>query len=61
METYVLVTWPDSQEYMDEAWFQDKAHLADEEKVGSSAYFIPESRIITNPEFEEVKRNKIKD
>ena len=44
MKTYVLVTWPDSQEYMDEDWFDEEAFLAE---IGDSAYFIPEDRVIT--------------
>lgn len=48
METYVLVPFPESQEYMEEQWFYDEAILAvgAEEKVGTSAYFIPERRIV---------------
>jgi len=48
METYVLVPWPESQEYMEEQWFSDEAILAlgAEESVGSSAYFIPTHRIL---------------
>ena len=48
METYVLVPWPECQEFMEEQWFYDEAVLAvgAEEKVGTSAYFIPERRIV---------------
>jgi hypothetical protein len=48
--TYILVQWPESQEYMEEDWFEEEAILAlgSEDKTGCSAYFIPESRIITN-------------
>ena len=48
METYILFSWPESQEYMEEEWFQDEAILAlgVEESVGSSAYFIPIHRIL---------------
>ena len=48
METYILVPWPESQEYMEEQWFYDEAILAigAEEKVGCSAYFIPVHRIL---------------
>lgn len=51
METYVLVPWPESQEYMDEQWFYNEAVLAIgiEDKVGPSAYFIPASRILNLP------------
>ncbi len=47
METYILVPWPDCQEYMEEQWFYKEAILAigAEEKVGTSAYFIPERRV----------------
>jgi len=42
---YVLVEWPESQNYMEEDWFEDEASLADCERFGSSAYFIPKNRI----------------
>ena len=42
MATYILVLWPESQTYMDEAWFDDHAVLADYDSIGESqAYFIP--------------------
>jgi hypothetical protein len=44
MEKYVLVQWPDSQALMEYDWFEEECSLADE-KFGSSAYFVPESRI----------------
>lgn len=45
---YVLVQWPESQEFMEEEWFEEEAILAlgSEDKTGSSAYFIPIKRII---------------
>ena len=48
-ENYVLVRWPESQEFMECDWFRDEAILAlgHEDQTGSSAYFIPESRILT--------------
>ena len=51
MESYILVPWPESQEYMDEDWFDEEAILAlgIEESVGSSAYFIPATRILNLP------------
>lgn len=42
--TYVLVLWPESQELMDFEWFDLEASLADFDKFGSSAYFIPQKR-----------------
>ena len=47
METYVLVPFPEVQEYMEEQWFYNEAILAvgAENKVGTSAYFIPERRM----------------
>lgn len=45
---YVLVQWPNSQEYMEEEWFDDEAILAlgSEDITGSSAYFIPIKRVV---------------
>jgi hypothetical protein len=45
---YVLVKWPQSQEYMEEDWFDEEAIFCggSEEKTGSSAYFIPINRVI---------------
>ena len=47
-EGYVLVKWPESQEFMEEEWFDEEAILAlgSEDKTGSSAYFIPIKRIV---------------
>ena len=47
MEIYILVPWPDCQEYMEYQWFYDEAILAigAEDRVGLSAYFIPERRV----------------
>lgn len=47
-DSYILVQWPESQQLMEEDWFQEEAILAlgNEEKTGSSAYFIPLKRII---------------
>lgn len=42
--TYVLVQWPETQVLMDEEWFDKEASLADFDKFGSSAYFIPQKR-----------------
>ena len=49
METYILVPWPEVQEYMEYQWFYDEAILAvgAEDKVGPSAYFIPERRVVS--------------
>ncbi len=41
MEQYILIRWPESQELMDEPWFDEEAVLANDERFGSSAYFIP--------------------
>ena len=40
---YVLVQWPETQELMDELWFDEHASLADFNKFGNSAYFIPKT------------------
>ncbi len=46
-ETYLLIKWPESQELMEYPWFQDECFLAvgKEDITGSSAYFVPQSRI----------------
>lgn len=46
---YELVTWSESQEYMEEEWFDNESVLANEERFGSSAYFIPEKYIKKKP------------
>lgn len=40
---YLLVEFPDAQEFMDKDWFEEEAIFCggSEEKTGSSAYFIP--------------------
>jgi hypothetical protein len=42
---YELIQWPESQILMDYPWFDEECSLADCEKFGSSAYFVPENRI----------------
>jgi hypothetical protein len=42
---YQLVQWPCSQVFMDAVWFDEECSLADFNKFGSSAYFIPIDRI----------------
>jgi hypothetical protein len=46
-DLYVLVRWPESQNFMEEEWFEDEAILAlgSEDMTGSSAYFIPIHRL----------------
>lgn len=46
--SYVLVEWPESQEFMDEDWFEEEAVCAvgSEDRFGSAAYFIPLKRVI---------------
>ena len=41
---YVLVQWPETQVLMDYPWFDSETSLADFDKFGSSAYFIPMKR-----------------
>lgn len=44
METYILVTWPHSQEYMNYEWFDDEAILDCNCKTENSSCFIPIKR-----------------
>ncbi|MFP4047203.1 MAG: hypothetical protein ACLFT4_05525, partial [Bacteroidales bacterium] len=39
--SYILVPWPDVQEYMDKPWFNEEAELSQNQ----SDYFIPKKRI----------------
>ncbi len=47
-DSYILVAWPQSQEYLEEEWFEEEAIFCggSEEKTGDSAYFIPIKRIL---------------
>lgn len=43
--TYVLVSWPDCQEYMDQEWWENEAVLDIDYKTGQNiSYFIPYTR-----------------
>lgn len=42
--TYVLVPFPESQEFMEKEWFEQEACLADYEMFGRACYFIPQVR-----------------
>jgi len=42
MNEYILIEWPNSQNYMEQDWFNEEAHLCIDI---SSAYFIPKNRI----------------
>ena len=47
METYVLVCWPESQQLMEEEWFDECILMNDEnhlDEIGSSAFFVPIER-----------------
>lgn len=48
-EKYILVCWPESQILMEQTWFDECILMNDEnhlQEIGSSAYFVPENRII---------------
>jgi hypothetical protein len=46
--SYILVEWPESQNYMEEEWFDEEAIFCggSEDKTGGSAYFIPIKYVI---------------
>jgi hypothetical protein len=44
--TYTIILWPDSQEYMEKWWWRKEAILDVDCKFGSSAYFVPTKRIL---------------
>jgi hypothetical protein len=47
-DTYVLVEWPETQQYITKDWFNSEAILSESHltKSGKAAYFIPTERII---------------
>ena len=48
-EAYVLVTWPESQNLMEEPWFREECYLCQsngEQEHFDSAYFVPIKRIL---------------
>jgi hypothetical protein len=46
VDSFVLVQWPESQEYMEEDWFRNEAVLDSDMQFGSSAYLIPLFRVL---------------
>lgn len=46
IDSYTVVEWPDSQNLMEEEWFEAEAILDVEAVFGSSAYFVPTWRLI---------------
>ena len=47
-DKYILVTWPESQKYMNLKGFEEHSSLADCTKFGSDAYFIEEDWLNDN-------------
>ncbi len=45
-DSYVVITFPEVQDYMEESWFKNEAILDVESKFGDSAYLIPLKRIL---------------
>ncbi len=47
-EGYCLIQWPESQDFMEEDWFEEEAILyqANDQEHLDSAYFIPLKRLI---------------
>lgn len=43
---YILISWPESQELMEEDWFSTEASLDMREYNGDAAYFIPLKRYL---------------
>lgn len=58
---YQLVQWPNSQVFMDAVWFDEECSLADSNKFGNAAYFIPVDRIRDQEDIElynEIEKQK---
>lgn len=49
---YILIQWPESQSLMEYDWFNEETSLADYDKFGGAAYFIPKKRWL------EIQNNK---
>ena len=39
--SYTLIQWPQSQQYMNKEWFQEEAILDNSENAVAASYFIP--------------------
>jgi DNA primase catalytic subunit len=39
--SYSVISWPESQNYMEKEWFEEEAILDVDCKFGNSAYLIP--------------------
>jgi hypothetical protein len=55
-ESYVVVIWPESQNIMEEPWF-DECILDTESNFGSSAYFVPAHHMINYHEEKYLREN----
>lgn len=42
---YVLVEWPQSQDLMEEDWFEDECYLDASEQYDDCAYWVPQERL----------------
>ena len=49
-DTYTVVTWPEVQDLMEAAWFDEEAVLDVDCKFGDSAYLIPTHRLFEEGE-----------
>ena len=55
-EVYLLVCWPESQDFMEEHWFENEAVLNIEE---GGNYFIPKHRVEQTEFLNQLKSNLI--
>ena len=47
MEEYILITWPESQNLMEQEWFKECILMNDPDhldNLGYQAYFVPKDR-----------------
>lgn len=45
-DAYIVVTWPEVQDFMEKDWFEEEAVLDINATFGPSAYFIPIKRLL---------------
>jgi|TARA_R110000851_G_scaffold325612_1_gene493731 hypothetical protein len=47
-EEYILIQWPEVQDYMEKKWFRQESYLCqafDDQEHIDSAYFVPKERV----------------
>ncbi len=59
LDKYILLRFPESQDIMDQDWFNECFLADDIDMFGSSAYFVPEERYKEFTNFNNLKFRKV--